>query len=65
LLQAQAEAKGIQLRGEAQAAAIKAQADALKANTELVNLRRAERWDGKLPTNIYGSAPLPFLNVQP
>lgn len=64
LLQAQAEAKGIQLRGEAQAAAIKAQADALKTNTELVNLRRAERWDGKLPTNIYGSAPVPFLNVQ-
>jgi len=61
LLQAQAEAKAIQLQGEAQAAAIKAQADALKANSNLVELRRAERWDGKLPTNVYGSAPIPFL----
>ena len=63
LLQATAEAKAIQLQGEAQAAAIKAQAEALKANTELVNLRRAERWDGKLPVHIYGSAPIPFLNT--
>jgi regulator of protease activity HflC (stomatin/prohibitin superfamily) len=64
LLAATAESKAIQLQGEAQATAIKAQADALKANPDLVNLRRAERWDGKLPTNIYGSAPIPFLNAQ-
>jgi regulator of protease activity HflC (stomatin/prohibitin superfamily) len=63
LLQAQAEAKAIQLQGEAQAAAIRAQAEALKTNPTLVELRRAERWDGKLPTNIYGSAPIPFLSV--
>lgn len=64
LLQATAEAKAIQLQGDAQAAAIQSQATALKANPELVNLRRAERWDGKLPTSIYGSAPIPFLNAQ-
>ncbi|HZP75284.1 MAG TPA: prohibitin family protein [Pseudolabrys sp.] len=64
LLQAQAEAKAIQLQGEAQAAAIKAQAEALKANPDLVNLRKAERWDGKLPQSIYGSAPIPFINAQ-
>src|SRR5215470_14591886 len=64
VLQATAEAKAIELQGEAQAAAIRAQAEALKANPELVNLRRAERWDGKLPTNIYGSAPIPFLQSQ-
>ena len=64
VLQATAEAKAIQLQGEAQAAAIQAQAEALKANPELVNLRRAERWDGKLPTAIYGSAPIPFLQSQ-
>ena len=65
LLQAQAEAKAIQLQGEAQAMAIRAQAEALKANPNLVELRRVERWDGKLPTNIYGSAPIPFLSVPP
>lgn len=59
--EATAEAKAIQLQGEAQAAAIRAQADALKENPNLVELRRAERWDGKLPTNVYGSAPIPFL----
>jgi regulator of protease activity HflC (stomatin/prohibitin superfamily) len=61
VLTATAEAKAIQLQGEAQAAAIKAQADALKANTELVALRKAERWDGKLPVAIYANAPIPFL----
>ena len=64
LLQATAEAKAIQLQGEAQAAAIRAQADALKANSNLVELRRAERWDGKLPVNVYGSAPIPFMGIQ-
>ena len=64
VLQATAEAKAIELQGQAQAAAIQSQAEALKANPELVNLRRAERWDGKLPTAIYGSAPIPFLQTQ-
>lgn len=61
LLQARAEAKAIQLQGEAQAAAIRAQAEALKANPDLVNLRKAERWDGKLPTALYAGVPIPFL----
>jgi regulator of protease activity HflC (stomatin/prohibitin superfamily) len=63
LLQAQAEAKAIALQGEAQAAAIRAQADALKSNPTLIDLRKAERWDGKLPTAIYAGAPIPFLPV--
>lgn len=63
LFQATAEAKAIQLQGEAQGRAIQAQAEALKANPNLVELRKAERWDGKLPVNIYGSAPIPFLNA--
>jgi regulator of protease activity HflC (stomatin/prohibitin superfamily) len=63
LYEATAEAKAIALQGEAQAKAIEAQATALKANPDLVNLRKAERWDGKLPVNMYGSAPLPFLNL--
>lgn len=61
LLQATAEAKATQLQGEAQAAAILAQANALKANPDLVNLRKAERWDGKLPAAMYANTPLPFL----
>jgi regulator of protease activity HflC (stomatin/prohibitin superfamily) len=64
LLNAEAEAKGIRLRGEAEASAIEAQTNALKANAALVELRRAERWDGKLPTSIYGSAPIPFMTAK-
>jgi regulator of protease activity HflC (stomatin/prohibitin superfamily) len=59
LLVAEAEAKAIRLKGEAQAAAIKAQADALRQNAALVELRKAERWDGKLPTQMLsGITPL-------
>ena len=63
LLQAQAEAKAIGLQGEAQATAIHAQADALKSNPTLIDLRKAERWDGKLPAAIYAGAPIPFLPI--
>lgn len=62
LLQAQAEAKSISLRGEAQGTAIKAQADALAANSRLVDLRKAERWDGKLPNTMMSNV-MPFMNV--
>jgi hypothetical protein len=51
------------LQGEAQAAAIRAQANALKSNPTLIDLRKAERWDGKLPAAIYAGAPIPFLPV--
>jgi len=63
LLQAAAEAKAIELQGAANAKAIQLQAEALKANPDLVELRRAERWNGALPTAVYGSAPIPFLSV--
>lgn len=63
LLQATAEAKAIQLQGEAQATAIKAQAEALKANDTLVEMKKAERWNGALPTSIYAGAPIPFMNA--
>jgi len=60
----QAEADGIRLRGDAEAAAIQARAKALAANTNLVNLIAAEKWDGKLPeTQVPGSA-LPFIGVK-
>ena len=54
----------------AQAEALKVQNQALAQNKDVLELRRievemtkAEKWDGKLPVNIYGSAPLPFLNT--
>lgn len=60
---ATADAKSIQLKGEAEATAILAQSTALKGNAGLVDLRRAERWDGKLPQQMFGAAPIPFFSV--
>jgi len=53
LLQAAAEAKAIELQGAANAKAIELQAEALKANPDLVELRRAERWNGKIPVGRF------------
>lgn len=62
LLVAEAEAKAIKLKGEAEAAAIEAQARALGANPHLVDLRKAERWNGALPTSMLSNV-VPFMNV--
>ncbi len=63
LLQRKAEAEAIELKGKAEAAAIKAQADALAANVQLVELRKAERWNGELPKQMLGGSPIPFINI--
>lgn len=54
----------------AQADALKVQNAALTQSKEVLELRRievekikAERWDGKLPENMYAGAPIPFLNL--
>lgn len=54
----------------AQAESLKIQNAALAQNKDVLELRRievekvkAERWDGKLPENIYAGAPIPFLDV--
>ena len=58
-----AEAKGKELVGIAEAKALEAQGLALRSNPGLVQLEFAKRWSGALPTNMYGSAPVPFLNL--
>lgn len=62
LFQATAEAKGIALKGEATAEAIKAQASALSANPMLVELHKADHWDGALPATMLQSAS-PFMSI--
>jgi regulator of protease activity HflC (stomatin/prohibitin superfamily) len=55
---------------KAQAEALRVQNDALAKNKDVLELRRieverakAERWDGKLPQNLYAGAPIPMLNL--
>lgn len=50
---AKAEAQSIQLQGEA-----------LRNNPQVAQLRAVERWDGKLPTQMFGSSQvIPFVNI--
>lgn len=60
LLNATAQAKAIQLKGEAEAKAIQAQAQALQQNQKLVELRKAEKWNGELPKQLL-SGIVPFM----
>jgi regulator of protease activity HflC (stomatin/prohibitin superfamily) len=49
---ATAEAKAIQIQGEA-----------LRENQEIVSLRAVEKWNGQLPTMMLGSGTVPFVNL--
>jgi regulator of protease activity HflC (stomatin/prohibitin superfamily) len=62
LLLAEAEARAIKLKGEAEAAAIRAQTEALQNNPGLVELRKAERWNGMLPQQMLGAV-TPFMSI--
>ena len=63
LLLSTAQAKGKELVGLAEAKALEAQGQALRSNAALIQLEVAKRWSGNLPVNMYGSAPLPLLNL--
>lgn len=56
----------------AQAEALRVQNAALAQNKDVLELRRievamtqAKTWNGVLPVNVYGSAPIPFLSLTP
>ena len=49
--------------GLAESEAIREKSRALAQNANLVELTKAERWDGALPKNIYGTGPIPFLDI--
>lgn len=60
---AKAEAESIELKGRAEAESIKAQADALRQNVNLVELRKAERWNGALPTQMLSNV-MPIMEFK-
>lgn len=64
LARAIAEAESIRIKGEAEASAIKSRAEALAQNQNLVELTKAERWDGKLPTTVLPNGTLPFIDAK-
>lgn len=62
---AQAEADAKVLAGNAEATAIAARGKALGDNPRLIELERAQRWDGKLPSTMVPNGTLPMLELNP
>lgn len=64
LAEAEAQAKAIKLKGEAEAQAIRDRGDALRQNSQLVDLIAAEKWNGQMPQTMVPGGALPFVNVR-
>lgn len=63
LMHAKAEAESIRIKGDAEASAIKARALALQQNASLIELVKAEKWNGTLPTTMIPGGAIPMLTV--
>lgn len=70
-LRADAEAYQTERNAAARAKAIEVEAKALRDNQQLlalrsieVDMRKAEKWNGALPVQMFGSAPIPFMPVK-
>jgi regulator of protease activity HflC (stomatin/prohibitin superfamily) len=70
LAKVQFEAQQAIEKAKADAEKTRLEAEALLQNSDLIRLRQAEaqleaakQWNGQLPTHMYGSAPLPLLDV--
>lgn len=61
---AKGEAEATVLQAEAEARAIRIKTEALEKNDKLIELTKAERWNGVLPTTVMGQSAVPFFNVQ-
>jgi regulator of protease activity HflC (stomatin/prohibitin superfamily) len=64
LARARAEAEATRVKGDAEASAIRARAEALAQNQNLIELTKAERWDGKLPTTMIPGSAVPFISAR-
>ena len=72
--QGKAEAAVVEMKGKAEASAIEAKAlaeakgltartEIIQKNPQLIQHDAVSKWDGKMPVNMYGSAPVPFINI--
>lgn len=60
---AQADAEAITLRGNAEATAIDARGKALRDNPTLIELVKAEKWNGTLPTTMLPGSAIPMIDM--
>jgi regulator of protease activity HflC (stomatin/prohibitin superfamily) len=64
LTEAKAAADATVLKGNADASAIKARAEALGSNPNLIALTQAEKWNGVLPSTMVPGSSVPFISVK-
>ena len=64
VLNSEAEAKAILIKAESEAKAIEMKNKALASSTALINYTIAQQWDGKLPQQMLGNSPVPFVNIE-
>ncbi len=62
--EALAEAERTKVLGDAAASAIRARAEALGSNPNLVLLTQAERWDGRLPATMLPGSAIPMIGIK-
>ena len=66
ILSAQGRAEGIRLEGESRAGVLRMNAEILKTSPLVVDLAKADRWNGTLPlTLLEGTNSVPLLSLQP
>lgn len=63
-IQIEEEAKQTIMSAKAEAESMRIKSQALSQNKGLVQFEAVRKWDGKLPINMYGNAPVPFLNLK-
>jgi regulator of protease activity HflC (stomatin/prohibitin superfamily) len=63
-IQVEAKSRIAQAEGEAKAIAIQAAAIQTNGGEQYVRLQAIDKWDGKLPTYMGGSGPVPFVSVK-
>ncbi|MBS1225523.1 MAG: hypothetical protein H6R24_2201 [Proteobacteria bacterium] len=66
ILRAQGEAEVVRLLGEAQAASLRARGEAVTVHPQVVELTKADRWNGVMPLTVLGGREaLPLVNLNP
>src|SRR6201987_586485 len=66
ILNAQGKAEAIRLEGESRAAVLRMNAEILKTSPVVIDLAKADRWNGALPlTLLEGTGSVPLLSLQP
>lgn len=63
VLQSEAEAKAMLVKAEAEAKSIEMRNAALASSHALIEYETVKAWDGKLPVQMLGGAPVPFLQL--